>query len=49
MKEYIVEYFQKGSSVPLSTRQGARSPEEARTAAKREKGNDIIIGTTREA
>lgn len=47
MKEYIVEYFNKGGSTPLATRQFAHSEAEARTNAKNEKGQDIIIRKTR--
>ncbi|SOK59310.1 hypothetical protein [Yersinia phage fHe-Yen9-03] len=47
MKEYIVEYFMPKSSVPMATRTFAHSEANARAAAKKEKGNDIIIRSTR--
>lgn len=49
MKEYIVEYFNAGSSIPLATRQWGYSEANARSAAKAEKGHDIIIRSTRPA
>lgn len=48
MKEYIVEYFNKGQSIPLATRQFGYNEANARAAAKAEKGNDIIIRSTRQ-
>lgn len=47
MKEYIVEYFLSKGSIPLATRQFAHSEANARSAAKAEKGSDIIIRSTR--
>ena len=47
MKEYIVEYFTKGGSIPLATRQFGHSEANARTNAKNEKGQDIIIRSVR--
>ena len=49
MKEYIVEYFLSGGSVPYATRQFAHSEALAREAAKKEKGYDIIIRSTKKA
>lgn len=49
MKEYIVEYFMKGGSNPLATRQFAHNEAMARTNAKNEKGQDIIIRSVRPA
>ncbi|AMM44075.1 hypothetical protein FDG95_gp467 [Pectobacterium phage vB_PcaM_CBB] len=49
MKEYIVEYFQKGGSNPLATRQFAHNEAMARTNAKNEKGQDIIIRSVKPA
>lgn len=47
MKEYIVEYFNKGGSIPLAARTFAHSEAQARTNVKNEKGQDIIIRSTR--
>lgn len=47
MKEYIIEYFLKGGSNPLATRQFAHNEAMARKNAKTEKGHDIIIRSVR--
>lgn len=49
MTEFIVEYFMKGGSNPLATRQFAFNEAMARNNAKLEKGSDIIIRSVRKA
>lgn len=43
MKEYLVEYFLLGTNNHLISRQFARSPGEAISNTKREKGNIVIV------
>lgn len=49
MKEFIIEYFDQGSSNRKIVRVGAGNANLARTRAKEEKGFNIIISKTYEA
>lgn len=48
MKEYIVEFFYQGTSTPQAARVFAMNEAQARTNLKMEKGQSIIIRTTKE-